>query len=70
MSETPVPGTTLTGIIADTGPDLIPDTRDNVSAGPDHVLGTADDVYLRPIEGVQVYIIGQQAQAVTTDSQR
>ncbi|HVX11566.1 MAG TPA: DUF4214 domain-containing protein [Pirellulales bacterium] len=69
VSETPVPGTTLTGIIADTGPDLTPDTRDNVLSGPDHVLGTADDQYLRPIQGVQVYIIGQQAQAVTTDSQ-
>jgi hypothetical protein len=69
VSETAVPGTTLTGIVADTGPDLIPDTRDNVLAGPDHVLGTADDVYLRPIQGVQVYIIGKQDQAVATDSQ-
>ncbi len=37
--------------------------------GADGVLGTADDVYLRPIQGVEVYILGMEGQAVYTDAQ-
>jgi hypothetical protein len=69
VSVAPVPGTTLSGILADPGPDLKPMTRDDVRVGPDGVLGTADDVYLRPIQGVKVYILGLESQAVTTDAQ-
>jgi hypothetical protein len=69
VSTAPVPGTTLSGIVADPGPDDVPGTRDDVRSGPDGLLGTADDVYLRPIQGVQVYILGHQDQAVSTDSQ-
>jgi hypothetical protein len=69
VSEAAVPGTTLSGIIADPGPDDKPMTRDDVRAGADGVLGTADDVYLRPVQGVKVYILGQESQAVNTDAQ-
>ena len=45
VSESFVPGTTITGIVADPGPDLTPNTPDDVQAGPDGVLMTGDDVY-------------------------
>jgi methionine-rich copper-binding protein CopC len=69
VNQTAVPGTTLSGVLADPGPDLQPGTRDDVRAGADGVLGTADDVYLRPIEGVEVYILGMEDQAVYTNAQ-
>jgi hypothetical protein len=69
VSETTVPGTTLSGIVADPGPDLQPMTRDDVRNGPDGILGTADDVYLLPIAGVKVYVLGHEDQAVFTDAQ-
>ncbi|HUY88576.1 MAG TPA: DUF4214 domain-containing protein, partial [Pirellulales bacterium] len=61
-------GASLTGIVADPGPDLQPGSKDDVAAGPDGVLATADDVYKLPIAGVKVYIIGHEDQAVYTDS--
>ncbi|MGH7135811.1 MAG: Ig-like domain-containing protein, partial [Pirellulales bacterium] len=61
-------GASLTGIVADPGPDLQPGTKDDVAAGPDGVLMTADDVYKLPIAGVKVYIIGHEDQAVFTDA--
>jgi hypothetical protein len=69
VSTASVPGTTLSGIVADPGPDLKPGTTDDVKPGPDRILGTADDVYLHPIASVEVYILGQENQAVYTDSQ-
>jgi hypothetical protein len=69
VSSTPLPGTTLSGILVDPGPDDTPGTRDDVRVGNDGVLGTADDVYLRPIAGVEVYILGLENEAVYTDSQ-
>src|SRR5262249_19582887 len=69
VSESLVPGTTLAGIIADPGPDNQPMTRDDVRNGPDGVLGTGDDVYLNPIAGTKVFIIGHENQAVTSDAQ-
>ncbi|MGH7136924.1 MAG: Ig-like domain-containing protein, partial [Pirellulales bacterium] len=69
VSTAPVPGTTLTGIVADPGPDDVPGTRDDVRSGADGILGTADDVYLRPIKGVEVYILGLENQAVFTNAQ-
>ncbi len=64
-----LPGTSLTGIVADPGPDLKPGTTDDVRRGPDGVLLTADDVYLNPIAHVKVFILGQESQAVFTDAQ-
>jgi hypothetical protein len=55
--------------VADPGPDLKPMTRDDFRSGPDSVAGTADDVYLLPIAGALVYILGEQDQAVVTDAQ-
>jgi membrane-associated phospholipid phosphatase/sugar lactone lactonase YvrE len=64
VSTAAVPGTTLSGIVADAGPDGKPGTTDDVKPGPDGVLMTADDIYLHPIAGATVYILGQQGQAV------
>ncbi len=69
VSTTPVAGTTLSGIVADPGPDDQPGTRDDVRVGPSGVLGAADTQYLRPIEGVEVYILGMEGQAVYTNAQ-
>lgn len=64
-----LPGTTLVGTLADPGPDLKMGTFDDVRPGPDGVLMTADDVYLRPIEHVKIFIIGLEDQGVFTDAQ-
>jgi hypothetical protein len=69
VSLASLPGTTLTGILADPGPDLKPGTIDDVRRGPDGVLMTGDDVYLNPIEHVMVYVIGQETQVAYTDAQ-
>src|SRR5262249_20855800 len=68
VSEAFVPGSTLSGAVLDAGRDLKPMTRDDVRNGPDDVLGTADDVYLDPIGGAKVYVIGHEDQAVFTDA--
>ncbi len=64
VSTTPVPGTTLSGIVADPGLDNKPGTTDDVKPGPDGVLMTADDIYLNPIAGATVYILGEEQDAV------
>ncbi|MCA9048638.1 MAG: phosphatase PAP2 family protein, partial [Planctomycetaceae bacterium] len=69
VSLVPLSGTSLSGIVADPGPDLSPGTSDDVQAGPDGILMTADDVYLHPIAGVTVYILGLENASVTTDAQ-
>lgn len=69
VSLASLPGTSLTGRLADPGPDLKPNTIDDVRRGPDGVLMTGDDVYLNPIANVRVYILGQEDQAVFTDAQ-
>lgn len=66
VNTAPVPGTSLSGIVADPGPDLLPGTRDDVAVGPDGVLMTTDDVYKLPIAGVKVYILGHEDEAVYT----
>jgi membrane-associated phospholipid phosphatase len=68
VSLTGLPGTVLTGIVADPGPDLKPMTFDDVRAGADATLMTADDVYVRPLAGVRVFILGQEHEAVYTDA--
>ena len=66
---TPVPGTTLEGVIADPGPDLLPWTSDDVSPGPDGLLHTPDDIHFFPIPGVEVFLLGLENNVVTTDSE-
>jgi len=64
VSTSAVPGTTLSGIVADPGPDNKPGTTDDVKPGPDGILMTADDIYLNPIAGATVYILGEEQNAV------
>ena len=58
VSLVPLPDTSISGIVADPGPDLTPGTFDDVRGGPDGVVQTADDVYLHPLAGVTVTVIG------------
>ncbi|MGE3820136.1 MAG: choice-of-anchor D domain-containing protein, partial [Isosphaeraceae bacterium] len=69
VSLSPLPGTSLSGVVVDPGPDLVPGTVDDVRSGPDGVLMTADDVYLRPIAGARVFILGRESEVVVTDAQ-
>jgi hypothetical protein len=69
VGQTSLAGTSLSGIVADPGPDLQPGTFDDVRRGPDGILSTADDIYVNPIAGVKVYILGHESEAVLTDSQ-
>ena len=66
VNQAAVVGTTLSGILADPGPDLKPSTVDDVKSGPDGVLMTADDIYLHPITGATLYILGQEDIKVLT----
>jgi membrane-associated phospholipid phosphatase len=68
VSLAPLLGTSLSGRIIDPGPDLKPMTFDDTRPGPDGALHTADDVFLRPIVGVRVFIIGLESQAVLSDA--
>ncbi|WP_404710694.1 Ig-like domain-containing protein [Sphingomonas sp. MMS24-J13] len=68
VSTSTVANTILTGTILDPGTDLQPMTFDDVRAGPDQRLHTADDVYLLPIAHVKVFILGHEDQAVYTDA--
>ena len=58
VSLTPLIGTSLSGKVLDVGPDLKPMTFDDIRAGADQTLHTPDDVYLLPIAGVKVSILG------------
>src|SRR5262249_51919173 len=69
VSLVPLQGTTLSGKIIDPGPDLKLMTFDDIRAGADGTLHTSDDLYLNPISGVKVYIVGLENQAVFTDTQ-
>lgn len=64
----PIPGTTLVGRIVDPGPDLVPGTADDTDPGPDLEFGTDDDVRYLPLEGVTVFILGREGEAVVTDA--
>ena len=52
--------------MVDPGPDLIPRTADDLQPGPDGQLGTADDQFVLPIEGVEVFLLGREEQTRTT----
>ncbi|MEQ1829052.1 MAG: choice-of-anchor D domain-containing protein, partial [Pirellula sp.] len=69
VSLTSLPGTTLSGIVADPGPDLKPGSFDDLRPGPDGVLMTGDDIYLLPIANAKVFILGLEDQYVFTDAQ-
>ena len=56
----------VNGILADPGPDLKPNSFDDVRNGPDGVQMTGDDVYLLPIAGATVYILGHEDERVVT----
>ena len=64
VSTAALPGTTLSGIVADPGADGKPGTTDDVKPGPDGILMTADDIYLNPIANATVYILGDEQNAV------
>ncbi len=66
VSLAAVPATRIVGRIVDPGPDLEPMTADDFDPGPDGIPHTADDVYLLPIAGVDVYLLGMESRAVTT----
>ncbi len=68
VSLVKVAGTSLSGIVLDPGADLKPMTFDDMRAGPDGILHTADDLYLNRLEHVKVFIVGLESEAVFTDS--
>ena len=69
VSLTPIPGTTIIGQVVDPGPDLTPMTSDDIDPGPDGLLHTDDDVFLLPLPGVKVFILGMESDFVLTDSE-
>ena len=60
--------TRLTGRVVDPGPDLEPMSFDDVRRGADGVIHTADDVFLNPIAGARVWVLGLEDRAVFTDA--
>ncbi|HEY2253375.1 MAG TPA: Ig-like domain-containing protein, partial [Planctomycetaceae bacterium] len=68
VSLMPLVGTSLSGKVLDVGPDLKPMTFDDIRVGPDQVMHTADDVYLLPIAGAKVSILGTTEVAFTDAS--
>ena len=69
VSLTPLVGTSLSGKVVEAGPDLKPMTYDDIRVGPDQVMHTPDDLFLTPLAGVKVFIVGLESQFVLTDAQ-
>jgi len=69
VSLSSLPNTSIKGRVVDPGVDLKAMTRDDILAGSDGILHTSDDVFLSPIVGAKVFILGRESQSVTTDSQ-
>lgn len=69
VSLSPLTNTTFKGRVVDPGIDLKAMTRDDILAGPDGILHTSDDVFLNPIAGAKVFVLGREGQSVTTDAQ-
>ncbi len=67
VSTTAVPGTTLSGYVVDPGDDLKPLTVDDYSVGPDGTDFTGDDVFLSPIAGAEVFVLGLEHIKAITD---
>jgi Bacterial Ig-like domain/FG-GAP-like repeat/PAP2 superfamily/LVIVD repeat len=68
VSRTLVPGTRLTGIVADPGADRQANTLDDRLPGVDGQLHTDDDIYRNPLAGVKVTILGMEDSPVYTDA--
>jgi membrane-associated phospholipid phosphatase len=68
VSRTLVPGTRLTGIVADPGADRQANTLDDRLPGADGQLHTDDDIYRNPLAGVKVTILGMEDFPVYTDA--
>ncbi|WP_339390453.1 Ig-like domain-containing protein, partial [Crocosphaera watsonii] len=70
VSLEPIPNTTITGFVLDPGPDKLPFTEDDFDAGADGIEGTEDDIFLLPIAGAEVFILGlEEEEKVITDEQ-
>ncbi len=69
VSRTPLPNTTITGVVVGPGVDLKPMTFGRCRAGADGALHTSDDEFLEPIANARVFILGLEDQAVFTDAQ-
>ncbi len=68
VSLSSLPNTTIRGRVVDPGVDLKPMTSDDIRAGADGALHTADDLFLSPIAGAKIFILGRESQFVTTDA--
>jgi Ca2+-binding RTX toxin-like protein len=68
VSQTIVPGTSITGFVVGPGADLKPMTYDDFRAGADGIAYTADDVFLERLVNAKVYVLGFEDQAVYTDA--
>ena len=64
----PLSGTTLSGRVLDVGPDFLPMTEDDAAPGLDGVIGTDDDVFLLPVAGVPVFLLGLEDDVIHTDA--
>jgi hypothetical protein len=69
VSTAPVANTTITGILADPGPDNTPMSPDDFKAAPDGASDFAKDIWKLPIAGVKVYVLGDEQDAVYTNAQ-
>ena len=65
-SMNPLPGTAITGRLADPGPDQIPLTADDTLPGPDGELGTEDDVILLPVSDATIFVRGLESDFVSS----
>ncbi|MEO8859558.1 MAG: Ig-like domain-containing protein, partial [Burkholderiaceae bacterium] len=68
VSRAAVTGTKIVGKVVDPGLDLQPMTFDDMRRGPDGIIHTSDDVFLNPIAGAKVYVLGQEDKFVLTDA--
>jgi hypothetical protein len=68
VSTASVPGTTISGIVVDPGPDDTPMSPDDVKAAADGLTDYANDSWKLPIAGVKVYVLGDEQNAVYTDA--
>ena len=69
VSRVPLAGTSLSGKLVDPGVDLKPMTFDDIRAGSDGILHSPDDVFLNPIVGAKVFILGLEDQFVLSDAE-
>ncbi len=68
VSQEVLANTSILGRVVDPGDDLKPMTIDDIKAGPDGILFTPDDVFVRPVAGAKVFILGSSLPPVFTDA--